>query len=319
MQWAKLLIATALGAPLGACDGVPVRHLSVVTGPVGGTMYAISAAWADMVNSKLPLIQMTNQVAGGSAYTARVLGNHEADFALVSNDSAYYAYHGESIFEGNAQPEFRAVASLYSESFHVVVRKGSGITRIEDLVGRCTAVGPPGSGTLLNSRKVLETCGLTMEDIGAMQLGFVEAAEYLRDGHCDVAFYVTGLPYGPVVDITVSQDIDVFGLSQEVIERLTETYPFLIPTTVPAETYKGMAQPFRTVSVKMLLLTTDEMDGDIVYDGLEVLFENLDRLAAAHASGADITLEKALDGISIPLHEGAERFYRERGLVESLP
>jgi TRAP transporter TAXI family solute receptor len=282
-------------------------------------MYAISAAWADIVNTHLSLIQMTNQVAGGSAYTARVLGNREADFALTSNDSAYYAYYGENIFEGNAQPGFRAVASLYRESFHVIVRKGSGITRIEDLVGRCTAVGPPGSGTLLNSRKVLETYGLTMEDIGAMQLGFVEAAEYLRDHHCDAAFYIAGLPYGPVVDITVSQDIDVFGLSEEVIERMIETYPFLVPTTVPAGTYKGMDRPIRTVSIKMLLLTTSEMDGDIVYDGLELLFNNLDRMAASHASGGDITLENALEGVSIPLHDGADRYYRERGLMESLP
>lgn len=307
----------ALSISFCACDGVPTRHLSVVTGPVGGTMYAISAAWADIVNTRLSPVQMTNQVAGGSAYTARVLGNRAADFALVSNDSAYYAYHGENIFEGNAHPEFRAIASLYAESFHVVVRKGSGITRIEDLVGRCTAVGPPGSGTLLNSRKVLETYGLTMEDIGAMQLGFVEAAEYLRDGHCDAAFYVPGLPYGPVVDITVTQDIDVFGLSDEAIGRMLETYPFLVPTTVPAGTYKGMDRPIRTVSVKMLLLTTEEMDGDTVYEVTKALFENLDRVAASHASGGDITLETALDGIPLPLHEGAERYFRERGLMES--
>lgn len=316
MKAGALLLVALLPAVLSACTGTGARHLSVVTGPVGGTMYAISGAWADVVNSTIPEIQMTNQVAGGTVHTARVLGNKEADFAMVSNDNSYYAYKGENLFQGNAHPEFRGIAALYAESFHVVVRKNSGIAEIEDLAGRRTAVGPPGSGTLLNSQRVLEAHGLTFDNVGAMRLGFVESAEYLKDGHCDGAFYLTGVPYGPVADITVTQDIDVIGLSEKVVDILTDGYPFLVPAILPAGLYKGMDQPIRTVSVKMLLLTTEQMDGDTVYEVTKALFENLDRIAAAHVTAKSVTLAGAVEGIPLPLHPGAERYYREQGVID---
>lgn len=312
MRGALSPLALSLALWLAGCE--PARHLSVVTGPVGGTMYAVSAAWAEIVNQTVPGVQVTNQVAGGSAYTARVLGNGEADFAFSANDATYDAYRGENLFEDNPHPELRAIAALYPESFHAVVRAESGLSRIEDLVGRTTAVGPPGSGTLLNSRKVLEAYGLSMDDVGATELGFLESAEYLRDGHCDAAFYMPGIPYPPVVDISVTQEVDVFGLSDEVVERLVDRYPYLVETTVPPGVYDGVGHPFRTVSVKMLLITTDAMDAETVYLVTRALFEHLDRLKASHASAKEIALEGALEGVPIPLHEGAERYYRERGL-----
>jgi hypothetical protein len=292
----------------------PLR-LSVVTGPVGGTMYAVSGAWADVVNRSIPGVQITNQVGGGSAYCARVLGNKEADFGMVGNDIAFYAYTGQSVFENNAHPEFRGVAALYAESFHIAVRRDSGIKKLEELVGKSVAVGPPGSGTLLNSERVLESYNLKPSDVGAKQLGFVESAEYLRDGHVQAAFYMTGLPYGPVVDVSVTQPVDILGLSADSIRKLTQKFPFLVSTRVPADTYKGM-QPVDTVSVKMLLLTTDKMSDEAVYNVTKALFENLDRMKASHAAGAGISLENATQGIPLPLHPGAEKFYREKGVLK---
>lgn len=293
------------------------QNISVVTGPVGGSMYVISGAWADIVNKTSPYIQVTNQVGGGSAYCARVLGNKEADFAMVGNDVAYYARNGEDVFEGEAIDNLVCIGALYAEGFHTIVRKNSGLESIEDIVAnkKSTTVGPPGSGTLTNSERVLEAYGLTFDDVKAKQLDFAESAEAIRDGHVDAAFYMTGVPYGPVTDISITQPIHVFGLSQEAIDKLLEKYPFLVSIHYPENTYEGTGG-FDTVAVRMLITTTTDVDDETVYDLTKMLVENIDQIAATHSCGTTISKDRLLDGLSIPLHPGAERYYKEIGMFK---
>lgn len=293
------------------------ENISVVTGPVGGSMYVISGAWADLVNKNSSYIQVTNQVGGGSAYCARVLGNKEAEFAMVGNDVAYYAKTGEDVFEGEPIENLVCLGALYAEGFHTIVREDSGIQSIEDIaaMGKSVTIGPPGSGTLTNSERVLDAYGLTFDDVKAKELDFTESAEAIRDGHVDAAFYMTGVPYGPVTDISITQPIDVFGLSQEAIDKLLEKYPFLVSINYPENTYEGTGS-FDTVAVRMLITTTTDVDEEVVYDMTKILVENIDQIAATHSCGTTISKDVLLDGLSIPLHPGAERYYREIGMLE---
>ena len=293
------------------------KNISVVTGPVGGSMYVISGAWADIVNKTSPYIQVTNQVGGGSAYCARVLGNNEAEFAMVGNDVAYYARNGEDVFEGEAVDNLVCIGALYAEGFHTIVRKDSGITSIEDIAAnkKSVTVGPPGSGTLTNSQRVLDAYGLTFDDVKAKELDFTESAEAIRDGHVDAAFYMTGVPYGPVTDISITQPINAFGLSQDAIDKLMEQYPFLVSISYPENTYEGTGG-FDTVAVRMLITTTTDVDEEVVYDLTKTLVENLDQIAATHSCGATINKDVLLDRLSIPLHPGAERYYKEIGMLK---
>ncbi len=293
------------------------KNISIVTGPVGGSMYVISGAMADFVNKGSSYIQVTNQVGGGSAYCARVLGQGEADFAMVGNDVAYYAKNGEEIFEGEAIENLTCIGALYAEGFHTITRKESGLTKVEDIADmkKSVTIGPPGSGTLTNSQRVLDAYGLTTDQVKAKELDFTESAEAIRDGHVDAAFYMTGVPYGPVTDIAITQPINVFGLSQEAIDRLIEKYPFFVPISFPADTYEG-TDGFDTVAVRMLLTTTEDADEEMVYDMTKIIVENIDAIAATHSCGTTISKEKLLDGLSVPLHPGAERYYKEIGMIQ---
>lgn len=309
---ALFFVGTAV-LPLNA--EAATKHLSVVTGPVGGPMYAISGVWVDIINKTVPGVQMTNQVGGGSAYTARVLGNGEADFALAGNDIAFYASKGENIFKDNAIPEVRSVGALYAESFHVVTAKNANIARFEDLRGKKTSIGPPGSGTLLNSERVIDAYGYQKKDIGAQELGFNESAESLKDNHIDAACYMTGIPYGPIMDVAITKPIAVLGLNDKVIADLVAKYPFFVKTRIPAGTYEK-TDGFDTISVKMLILTTTAMDEETVYKLTKALAENVDQIQQSHASGRGISKETILEGLSVPLHPGAERYYREAGILK---
>lgn len=293
------------------------QNISIVTGPVGGSMYVMSGAWADMANKTSSYIQVTNQVGGGSAYCARVLGNKEAEFAMVGNDVAYYAKNGEDVFEGEAVEDLVCIGALYAEGFHTIVKKDSGISAIEDIAAqkKSVTVGPPGSGTLTNSQRVLDAYGLTLEQVKAKELDFTESAEAIRDGHVDAAFYMTGVPYGPVTDISITQPINVLGLNKEAIGKLMEKYPFLVEISYPENTYEG-TEGFDTVAVRMLITTTADVDEEVVYDLTRILVENLDQIAATHSCGATISKETLLDRLSIPLHPGAERYYKEIGMLK---
>jgi uncharacterized protein len=289
---------------------------SVVTGPVGGPMYAISGAWAEIVNKNLKDFQLTNQVGGGSVYTMKVLANGQADFAMVGNDVAMYGYQGTEAFAGKPVQDARGVAALYLESFQIVVKTSSPIKGIADLRGKRVTVGPPASGTQLASERILPILGLKMTDFKKLELGFNESAEYLRDGNADAAVYQTGIPYGPVVDISVMQPVNVLGLPESAVQEIKKRFPFYVSVTIPKTTYKGMTQDAQSVAVKMLLLASSKVSNDDVYAMTKVLFDHLDRMRAGHKMGESITQEGALVGITIPLHPGAEKFYREKGLLK---
>lgn len=289
---------------------------SVATGPVGGPMYAISGAWAEIVTKNMKGYQLTNQVGGGSVLTMKILANGEADFAMVGNDVAMFGYKGTETFSGKPVKDARAIAALYLESFQIVAKANSPIKDIPDLKGKRVAVGPPASGTQIASERILPMLGLKMTDIKKLELGFNESAEYLRDGNADAAVYQTGIPYGPVVDISVMQPVNVIDLPNDAIQNIMKNYPFYVPVTIPKTTYKGMTKDCKSVAVKMLLLASNKVPNDDVYAMTKLLFENLNRLQAAHKMGESISQERALEGVTIPLHPGAEKFYREKGLLK---
>jgi TRAP transporter TAXI family solute receptor len=315
MKKVILLVAVIWGfTVVGPAHGAQVY--SVVTGPVGGPMYAISGAWAEIVNKNLKGYQLTNQVGGGSVYTMKILANGQADFAMVGNDVAMYGYKGTEAFAGKPVKDARAVAALYLESFQIVVKASSSIKVISDLKGKRVTVGPPASGTQLASERLLPILGLKMTDFKKLELGFNESAEYLRDGNADAAVYQTGIPYGPVVDISVIQPVNVLTLPKNAIQEINKKFPFYVSTTIPKTTYKGMEQDAQSVAVKMLLLASSKVANGDVYAMTKALFDHLDRMRAGHKMGESITLEGALVGVTIPLHPGAEKYYREKGLLK---
>lgn len=310
------LAVAALLALGSAGQARSAENLSIVTGPVGGTMYAISSSITDLVNRNLKDLRLSNTAGGGSIYTLKVLANNEADFAMAGNDVSLDALKGAGSFDGKAFPEVRGVTALFSEAFHVVVRADSAIKSFDDLKGKRIAVGPPASGTGLASSRLLPLLGLPPDSYRKLELGFQESADYLRDGNVDAVVYQVGLPYGPVVDVSISRPVRVLPIPEQSIRRIQEAFPFYVPVMVPQDTYRGMTASANAVAVKMLLLTTTRASDGAVYETVRQIYDNLPVVRASHQAGQSISLEKALDGMTVPLHPAATRFYKERGLIK---
>lgn len=294
--------------------------IALVTGGTAGVYFPLGGAMAEIWNSKVPGVRVSAQSSGASVTNIQLLARGEAHLGLVQNDIAFYAYNGKEMFFNAAQnkPEavtgIRGVAMLYPETIQIVTLKSKGITKIEDLRGKRVVVGAPGSGTEANARQILLVHGIFYSQIRPDFLSFAAGIDQLRDGAVDAVFITAGYPTAAVTDIAASRDIALVSIASEKFEELRGRYPFYARQTVPPGTYRGVTVPVQTVAVMAMLIGRADLNADLVYNMTKALWENLDRMRAAHARGRDLALAKAKEGMPIPLHAGAERYYREQNV-----
>ena len=193
----------------------------------------------------------------------------------------------------------------------------SGIESVADLAGKTVSLDEPGSGTLVDARIILDAYGLSEEDVDAQFLKPDQAAERMRDGAMDAFFFVGGFPAGAIAELASQDDIALIPLSGEEAQGITDEYSFFAENTVPAGTYEGVDEDVQTLSVGAQWVTSADQPEELIYQITKALWNDSTRalLDAGHAKGREITAETALDGLGIPLHPGAERFYTEAGLL----
>lgn len=296
-------------------------NLSIATGGTGGTYYPVGGALAEVWQNHIEGLTVTPQATGGSVENLRLLDAGEAELALAQNNTADYAYNGTSIdFEGNPITSFRAIGVVYPEIVQIFSRPD--IERIEDLKGKRVAVGPPGSGTEASAREIFEFYGLNHVpgegkevNIEPHYLTVAESGDAFRDGHVDAVFVVLSAPGAVIQDVAAQHEIRLHSITGEPLERIREKYPFYAPIEVPAGTYPNQDEPFYSVSLQATLFAREDLDEELVYQLTKVLYEHADEIAQRHDKGNDIKLERALDGVTVPVHPGAERYYREKGLI----
>lgn len=289
------------------------QFVTIATGGTAGVYYPLGGALAEIFNQSVPGVNASVQATGASVANVNLLAQGQVELAFIQNDIAYYAANGIEMFDGRKVERLRGVATLYPEVVQLVALKQANIRSVADLKGKRVAVGDIGSGTELNARQILAAAGLTYKDLQARYLSFAEASANLRDGHIDAAFVTAGIPTAAIQDIAVQKDVVIVPITGEISAQLEARYPFYTQVVVPAGTYRGHAQDVTTVAVKAMLVARADLPEDLVYNLTRALFANLPRLAQAHARGKDIGEKTAKDGMSIPLHPGAERFYQELG------
>ena len=286
------------------------------SGGTSGTYYpycgAVAQAWMDQFNG----LTVTVQATGASAENLNLINKGEADIAIVQNDTMTYAYEGTEGFS-NADPikNFSVMATVYPEVVQIIARADSGITSVADLAGKTVSVGDLGSGVEANAKQILGAVGLTFDDLKAQHLGFGASADAMKDGKCDAAFITAGIPTTAVMEYANTNDMVLVPIDQETIDKLTEQYAYYTEYTSPADTYKN-AEDVNTVAVKATLVVRSDMDDDTVYTLTKALFDNQEVIASAHAKGAELNLETAVEGVSTPLHPGAEKYYKEVGILK---
>ena len=299
--------ALALAVGVAGCGGSGEKEqfINIATGGTAGTYYPIGGAIAEVL--KKNGMNASAQSTGASVANINMLKDKQVELAIVQNDITYYAVKGEEMFkEGGKVENLNGIASLYPETCQFVVREDSGIKKIEDLKGKRVAVGAAGSGAEANARQILEAYGITYDDVDEQFLSFAEGSYALKDGTVDAAFVTAGYPTASVQDIASQNKIRLLSVGDEQIKKLNEKYPFYTKTTVPAGTYQGFDEEVPTVSVMAILVANDKIDAALGEKLTKAIFDNLDKIAAAHSAGKSITKATALEGMDfITMNEGA--------------
>lgn len=289
------------------------QQMILATGGTAGTYYPLGGAMAQIWNSKLGY-NVTAQATGASVENLKLLDKKEVELALTQNDIAEYAAKGIEAFKDNPLNSARGVATLYPEVIQIIVPADSPIKSIKDLKGHKVSVGAPGSGNEANARQILETFGLTYKDIQPFYLSYAESADQFKDNHIDVIMLTTGAPNAGIQDVAAVKKIRVLGMSDEEIKALQAKYPFFSPFTLKANTYQGQTTDVNTVAVQAILVAHKDLPDDVVYNLTKTLWENQASLAQANAKANYMDPKNPVKAITIPLHPGAVKYYKEQGI-----
>jgi uncharacterized protein len=287
-----------------------LKFLSIVTGGTGGTYYPLGGSIASIISDATG-IQANAEVSGASAENMTTLKDGNAEIAFTQTDIASYAKDGKLMFEGNVVDNVKAIGTLYPETVQIVTTENTGIKTVEDLKGKRVSVGAPGSGTFANAEQILEIYGLTMEDIDAKHLSFDESTGGIQDGAIDAAFVTAGTPTGAVEGLAATEDVVIVPVDADKAEELIAKYPYYAKDEVPSGVY-GLTASVPTVAVQAMLVVREDLSEDLVYKITKAVFENTDKIA--HAKGKLIKAEKALNGVGIDVHPGAQKYYDEKGI-----
>ena len=306
-------LAAAIAAPVQA-----QQFFRIGTGGTAGTYYPVGGMIANAVSQPGKIVA-TAQATNGSVANVNGVAGGALESGFSQSDVATWAYTGTGVYEGKPKvSDLRMIANLYPESIHLVVKKGSGIKSVSDLKGKRVALDEPGSGTLVNARIVLAAYGVKESDIKPEYIKPNQAGDKLKDGALDAFFFVGGAPAGAIAELASSgTGIELVPLSGPQADALRRTNPYLAVDTIAAGTYKDVPA-VQTMAMGAQWVTSAKADTETVYQITKALFGKAaqDTLAAGHAKGKFITKENAVKGVGIPFHPGAEKFYKEAGLLK---
>lgn len=286
--------------------------MSVATGGTGGTYYPLGGALSNILNNAGVNYTATAQATGASKENVELVTREDAEIAFIQNDVAYYAVNGTDTFEGEEKPSLRGLCCLYPEIVQIVASDSSGIKTIDDLKGKRVAVGSPGSGVEVNVKQILDIHGISYDDLGKVDyLSFAEAADQIKSGQIDATFLTAAIPSSAITELATTHDVHLVPIAEDKAEALIEKYPFYVNLHITPSEYKGQDQEISVVAVQSMLAVDERMADEDAYNIVKLLFENLDTMKESHARGGDIALDKALDGMSIEVHPGAQKYFDE--------
>lgn len=320
---ALLLIVAMLALALAGCGGksdeqgdatppkVETTFINIATGGTAGTYYPLGGAMAEVLNKNVANVNATAESTGASVANINLLKEGNVQLAFIQNDITFYADKGEEMFKDQKVSGLKALATIYPETCQLITLKKNNINSVADLKGKKIAVGAAGSGVEANARQIMAAEGITYDDINEQYLSFAEAANGLKDGNIDAGFITAGFPTAAIQDLSAQHDVVLIPVGDAIADKLIADYPFYTKIVIPAGTYPKQEEDVQTLAVKAMLVVTDEMDEQLAYDITKAIYTNLDALKAAHSVGSLILPETAKDGLSVPLHPGAEKYFNE--------
>jgi TRAP transporter TAXI family solute receptor len=310
------LAGLVLAALLAALPGAALaQFVTVLTGGTSGVYYPLGVALANNIGKAMPNVKTSVQSTKASVENLNLLQAGRGEIAFTLGDALSDAWKGneEAGFKAPLK-KLRGIAAIYPNYIQIVARADSGVKTLADLKGKSISVGAPKSGTELNARTVLAAAGLTYKDFSKVEyLPFGESVELMKNRQIDVTLQSAGLGVSSLRDLATSVDVVVVPIPPDVVKKTND--PAYLPATIPANTYRGQTADVPTAAIQNYLVSQEGVSNDIAYGMTKALWTGLDSLVAAHSAAKAIDLKHALDGMPVPLHPGAEKYYKEVGII----
>ncbi|MEE1184913.1 MAG: TAXI family TRAP transporter solute-binding subunit [Acutalibacteraceae bacterium] len=314
-----ILMVLAMIFSLSACGGTAdggakPTTMTMGTGGTAGTYYGYGGILGSQIKTSTGI---TVNVVSTDGSKANILGIDAGNYQLgtVQSDVMAYGWDGSRSFEQEgALDSFRVIGGLYAEAVQLVTMDSS-IKSVADLKGKKVSIGAAGSGVYFNAVDILAAAGLSEKDIQPQYQSFADSADALKDGKIDAAFIVAGAPTPAIQELCTTTSAKLVPIDGDVAKKLMESSPYYTTYKVPAGTYDGQEKEVTTVTVKATLIVSASASEDDVYNITKSIFDNIDAITAAHAKGAELSIENATDGITVPFHAGAAKYFKEKGVT----
>ncbi|SLN57849.1 NMT1/THI5 like protein [Roseovarius gaetbuli] len=328
---ATLMAGALLAGPALAQD---MTFFRIGTGGAGGTYFPIGGIIANAIsnppgsracdeggNCGVPGLVAMAQSTNASAHNVNAVQAGQMEAGLTGAATLHFAYKGIGVFEGNQKPDVRVIANLFPEDLHLVLPKGASLDGLADLKGKRVGIAQAGSGTQIAVELILAAHGITRDDIEEAELNNTQSAERLADGQLDAYFYAAGTPVAAMIQLDNTKGMELYDWSEEELVTGNTAVPYYIKSLIPAGTYPGVDYDVDTLAVSGMLITNANQPEELIYEITKALWSSTARklLDNGHPKGKAITVETALEGvegIGVPLHPGAEKYYREIGMLK---
>lgn len=315
--------ALALAASAALLPGAVIAQqrlfFGIATGGTGGTYYPLGGMLAQLISNKATVdgrkITATAEAAGASVSNAKLLGTRDIESAFVAADILDAAFNGKNQFANAALKNLRALGALYPETVQLITRADSGINSVKDLKGKSISSGAPGSGQYQLVTDLLRVNGLTRNDVKEDSSSFTQAVDKIKDGNLHATLITAGVPVAAITDFAQSHALKVIPLAGPEVAALLKDQPYYTQVQLPANTYKGQTAPIPTLAVMAIWATHEGVPENVAYEVTKALYENTAIMGQVHVQGKNITLNTATSVAGVPLHPGALRYFREKGVV----
>ena len=295
---------------LASCGGA---SMTMGTGGTAGTYYGYGGILGSQIKKSAGI---SVNVVSTDGSKANILGIDAGNYQLgtVQSDVMAYAWAGSRSFANEGKIEtFRVVGGLYAEAVQLVTMNPD-IKTVADLAGKKVSIGAAGSGVYFNAMDVLAAAGLAEDDIIPQYQSFGDSADALKDGKIDAAFIVAGPPTPAITELFTSNTAYLVPIDGAIADTLLSSCPYYTVHNIPANTYPGQTTEVKTVTVKATLIVSTSASEEDVYNLTKAIFDNIDDITAAHAKGAELSLENATSGMTAPFHKGAAKYFAEKGI-----
>ena len=310
----KVIVPLAIMAVLAfSVAAFAVTFVTIGSGGVGGTYYPLGGAMAEVLNKAGIDVKATSRTTAASKENCRLVASGKAHLGMTMGSTLWQAYTGTGAFKEDGKLPLRILFNMYPAPQHILTIEGTGIKTFEDLKGKRVSIGAPGSGNQVLTRMILEAAGIDPEkDFKMAQLTQPEAAMALKDGNIDAVFWNFAAPGAAVMEVEAVRKVHFIPLPEDLVNKIVEKNPFLLPYTLQPGVYKSITEPVLTIADGNYMIVHENMDEGLAYKLVKTLIENKDTFMDVTPQAAHFVPEEASKGI-IPFHPGAVKYFTEQG------